>query len=160
MFLVKGTQLPSNGDQLEPNMSWNQLVFLLPLKRPQLTFLEELKKLLFLLLVLMHPCLSWESMRNLTGEWNLHSVKNWPFFCHSWPKLWPLMTFFYWESRTDFWPFLNNFSSDMKVVSNASCTTNCLAPLAKVVHDNFGILEGLMTTVHATTATQKVCLHF
>ena len=49
-----------------------------------------------------------------------------------------------------------NFSSDMKVVSNASCTTNCLAPLAKVVHDNFGILEGLMTTVHATTATQKV----
>ena len=56
--------------------------------------------------------------------------------------------------------FLKNFSSDMKVVSNASCTTNCLAPLAKVVHDNFGILEGLMTTVHATTATQKVCLHF
>lgn len=47
------------------------------------------------------------------------------------------------------------YSSDMKVVSNASCTTNCLAPLAKVVHDNFGIVEGLMTTVHATTATQK-----
>ncbi|WNM17826.1 type I glyceraldehyde-3-phosphate dehydrogenase [Flavobacterium capsici] len=40
------------------------------------------------------------------------------------------------------------------VVSNASCTTNCLAPLAKVIHDNFGIVEGLMTTVHATTSTQ------
>ncbi|KAL7748904.1 glycerol-3-phosphate dehydrogenase [Sorochytrium milnesiophthora] len=43
----------------------------------------------------------------------------------------------------------------MSVVSNASCTTNCLAPLAKVINDNFGIVEGLMTTVHATTATQK-----
>ena len=47
------------------------------------------------------------------------------------------------------------YSKDMTVVSNASCTTNCLAPLAKVINDNFGIVEGLMTTVHATTATQK-----
>jgi len=47
------------------------------------------------------------------------------------------------------------YTTDMNVVSNASCTTNCLAPLAKVVDDNFGIIEGLMTTVHATTATQK-----
>lgn len=50
---------------------------------------------------------------------------------------------------------LDKYNKDMKVVSNASCTTNCLAPLAKVVNDNFGIVEGLMTTVHATTATQK-----
>jgi len=47
------------------------------------------------------------------------------------------------------------YSTDMKIVSNASCTTNCLAPLAKVMNDNFGIVEGLMTTVHAVTATQK-----
>jgi glyceraldehyde 3-phosphate dehydrogenase len=47
------------------------------------------------------------------------------------------------------------YTKDMKVVSNASCTTNCLAPLAKVINDKFGLVEGLMTTVHATTATQK-----
>ncbi|MBQ2754123.1 MAG: type I glyceraldehyde-3-phosphate dehydrogenase [Clostridia bacterium] len=47
------------------------------------------------------------------------------------------------------------YKADMDIVSNASCTTNCLAPLAKVINDNFGIVEGLMTTVHATTATQK-----
>jgi glyceraldehyde 3-phosphate dehydrogenase len=47
------------------------------------------------------------------------------------------------------------YTKDMNVVSNASCTTNCLAPLAKVIHDNFGIVEGLMTTVHSITATQK-----
>ncbi len=49
----------------------------------------------------------------------------------------------------------NEYTKDMVVVSNASCTTNCLAPLAKVINDNFGIVEGLMSTVHATTATQK-----
>jgi glyceraldehyde 3-phosphate dehydrogenase len=48
-----------------------------------------------------------------------------------------------------------SYTNDMKFVSNASCTTNCLAPIAKVLNDSFGILEGLMTTVHATTATQK-----
>ena len=47
------------------------------------------------------------------------------------------------------------YTADMQIVSNASCTTNCLAPIAKVLHDNFGIEEGLMTTVHAMTATQK-----
>ena len=47
------------------------------------------------------------------------------------------------------------YSSDMNIVSNASCTTNCLAPLAKIINDKFGIKEGLMTTVHSTTATQK-----
>lgn len=49
----------------------------------------------------------------------------------------------------------NTYTKDMVFVSNASCTTNCLAPLVKVVNDNFGIVEGLMTTVHSTTATQK-----
>ncbi len=49
----------------------------------------------------------------------------------------------------------DKYTSDMTVVSNASCTTNCLAPLAKVVHDKWGIVEGLMTTVHSITATQK-----
>jgi len=48
-----------------------------------------------------------------------------------------------------------SYSPDMDFVSGASCTTNCLAPVAKVLNDNFGIKEGLMTTVHATTATQK-----
>jgi len=47
------------------------------------------------------------------------------------------------------------YKSDVEVISNASCTTNCLAPLAKVVNDNFGIVEGLMTTIHSYTATQK-----
>ena len=50
---------------------------------------------------------------------------------------------------------LDAYTPDMKFVSNASCTTNCLAPIAKVLNDNWGITDGLMTTVHSTTATQK-----
>lgn len=50
---------------------------------------------------------------------------------------------------------LDKYTSDMNIVSNASCTTNCLAPLAKVINDNFDIIEGLMTTVHSMTNTQK-----
>ena len=50
----------------------------------------------------------------------------------------------------------SSYSIDMNFVSNASCTTNCLAPMAKVLHDNFGIESGLMTTVHAATASQKI----
>ncbi|GBB91887.1 hypothetical protein RclHR1_01930029 [Rhizophagus clarus] len=50
---------------------------------------------------------------------------------------------------------LEAYKSEYNVISNASCTTNCLAPIAKVLNDKFGIVEALMTTVHATTATQK-----
>ncbi|KAF8931538.1 Glyceraldehyde-3-phosphate dehydrogenase 2 [Dissophora ornata] len=53
---------------------------------------------------------------------------------------------------------LDSYKTEYNVVSNASCTTNCLAPLAKIIHDNFGITEALMTTVHATTATQKTVI--
>jgi glyceraldehyde 3-phosphate dehydrogenase len=51
--------------------------------------------------------------------------------------------------------FCVTFCAPWQVLSNASCTTNCLAPLAKIINDEYGIVEGLMTTVHATTATQK-----
>lgn len=50
---------------------------------------------------------------------------------------------------------LDAYKPEYEVISNASCTTNCLAPLAKVIDDEFGLIEGLMTTCHATTATQK-----
>ena len=50
----------------------------------------------------------------------------------------------------------NEYKAELNIVSNASCTTNCLAPIAKVIHDNFKITQGLMTTVHAATASQAV----
>ena len=48
-----------------------------------------------------------------------------------------------------------SYKSDIPVVSNASCTTNCLAPLAKVIHDKYNMIEGLMTTIHSYTATRR-----
>ena len=51
----------------------------------------------------------------------------------------------------------DKYTSDMPVVSNASCTTNCLAPICKVLEDNYGIEYGLMSTIHAATAKQKGC---
>ena len=50
---------------------------------------------------------------------------------------------------------LDKYTKDIQILSNASCTTNCLAPLAKVINDKYGMVEGLMTTVHSYTATQK-----
>ena len=50
----------------------------------------------------------------------------------------------------------DEYKSDMKIISNASCTTNCLAPIAKILNDSFGIKEGLMTTIHSYTASQML----
>src|SRR3989475_4359640 len=57
--------------------------------------------------------------------------------------------------RSTLFPYTTLFRSGQDVISNASCTTNCLAPVAKVLNDKWGIKRGLMTTVHAATATQK-----